>query len=224
MAITDWPLLERPREKLLDRGSSALSDAELVAIILRKGIRGKTALDVARDLLFLHGGLRPLFNATKKDICTVPGIGMHTFAQLQAVKELGKRCIQENFVKDQELFHIAAAKQYLRSKLHDYEHEVFACLFLDSRHRLIKFVELFRGTINQAVVHPREVIKQSLHYNAASVIISHNHPSGDPNPSVDDLELTQKIKEALYMVEIKLLDHIIVGSGEPVSCAELGYL
>jgi DNA repair protein RadC len=224
MSITDWPIQERPREKLLERGSGALSDAELIAILLRSGIRGKTAVDIARELLVAHGGLRPLFNASSAAVCATPGLGLQTFAHLQAVKELGKRYVQENLIKEENISHIAATKQYLHTKLHDYGREVFACLFLDNRHRLIKFIELFQGTINQAIVHPREVVKQSLHYNAAAVIIAHNHPSGDVVPSTADLALTQQLKEALELVEIKLLDHIIVGGQKTFSCAETGYL
>ncbi|MFI4954454.1 MAG: DNA repair protein RadC [Gammaproteobacteria bacterium] len=224
MPITDWPLQERPREKLLARGANALSDAELVAILLRCGIRGKTALDIARDLLATHGGLRALFNASAATICSTAGLGLHTFTHLQAVKELGKRYAQESLVREDAVSHIAATKQYLHAKLHDYGHEVFACLFLDNRHRLIKFIELFHGTINQAVVHPREVVKQSLHYNAVAVIIAHNHPSGEVLPSAADLALTKQLKEALQLVEIKLLDHIIVGGNKTFSCAEMGYL
>lgn len=224
MAITHWPVQERPREKLLERGASALSDAELLAILLRCGIRGKTAVDIARELLTQHGGLRAVFNASLSTICATAGIGKHAFAHLQAVKELGKRYMQENIMREDVLNHITATKQYLHAKLHDYTHEVFACLFLDNRHRLIKFTELFQGTINQAVVHPREVVKQSLYYNATAVIIAHNHPSGDVIPSAADLAITKQLQDALALVEIKLLDHIIVGSHKTFSCAEMGYL
>lgn len=223
MTITEWPLSERPREKLLERGPGALSDAELIAIIIRTGMRGKTALDIARNLLLTYGDLRALFNASMSEICATPGLGEHTFAHLQAVKELGKRCLQENLIKEKVLDHINVTKEYLYSKLHDYEHEIFACLFLDNRHQLIKFSELFQGTVNQTAVYIREVVKQCLHYNAVSVIIAHNHPSGDPTPSTADLHLTQQLKEALLLVEIKLLDHIIVGVQKTISCAESGY-
>lgn len=224
MSITDWPIHERPREKLLQRGANALSDAELIAILLRCGVRGKTAVDIARELLSTQGGLQSLFNASPATICAIHGLGMQTYAHLQAVKELGKRYIQENLIKEENISHIAVTKQYLHTKLHDYGREVFACLFLDNRHRVIKFTELFQGTINQAVVHPREVVKQSLYYNAAAVIIAHNHPSGDATPSAADLALTKQLREALELVEIKLLDHIIVGGQKTFSCAETGYL
>ena len=224
MPITNWPLYERPREKLLDRGASALSDAELIAIVLRRGTQGKTAVDIARDLILTHGGLRGLFNTNAATICATPGLSLHTFAHLQAVKELGKRYAQEKLVKEEIGGRIAGTKQYFQARLHDYEHEVFACIFLDNRHRVIKYSELFQGTINQSVVHPREVVKQSLYYNAAAVIIAHNHPSGEATPSAADLAVTAQLKEALALVEIKLLDHIIVGGQKTYSCAEMGYL
>jgi DNA repair protein RadC len=224
MAITDWPSHERPREKLLEKGAQALSDAELVAIILRTGTRGRTALDIAREMLIKHGDLRSLLNASVTEISAFVGLGVQTYAHLQAVKEIGKRLMQENLCKDNVLTHVNGTKQFFQGKLQDLAHEVFACLFLDARHRPIKYSELFQGTLNQTIVHPREVVKQSLYHNAASVIIAHNHPSGDAHPSALDLELTEQLREALALVEIRLLDHIIVGTEKTISCAELGYL
>jgi DNA repair protein RadC len=223
MPITDWPVHERPREKLMERGAMALSDAELVAIILRTGMHGKTALDLAREILVVHGGLRQLFNVSRTSFCATAGVGEHTYAHLQAVKELGKRYLQDYTVKEDALSNISMTKQYIHNKLHDYSHEVFACLFLDNRHRIIKFIELFQGTINQAVVHPREVVKQALYYNAAAVILAHNHPSGDATPSHADIEITKRLKEALSLVEIKLLDHFVVGNQSAISFSEQGY-
>lgn len=223
MTIKDWPHQERPREKLIERGPNALSDAELLAIVLRTGTHGKTAVDLARGLLSQHDGLRSLFNLSKSEFCATPGIGIQTYAHLQAVKELGKRYLQENVVKEDALLHSTATKKYVASKLGDYTHEVFACLFLDNRHRIIKFAELFQGTINQTFVHPREVVKQALHYNAAAVILAHNHPSGDTTPSHADMEITKRLKEALQLVDIKLLDHFIVGHQKTISLMELGY-
>jgi len=224
MRISDWPLHERPREKLLQLGATALSDAELIAIILRTGIAGKTALDLAREILLLHGGLRQLFNVSQTAFCDTQGVGEHTYAHLQAVKELGKRYLQDNIIKEEAILNINMTKQYIHNKLHDYTHEVFACLFLDSRNNIIKFLELFQGTINQAVVHPREVVKKTLFYNASAVILAHNHPSGDATPSQADIEITKRLKNALQLIDVKLLDHVIVGQQQAITLAESGYL
>ena len=224
MAITDWPSGERPREKLLQRGAEALSDAELLAIFLRTGVAGKTAVDLARELLDEYGSLRPLLEADQKRFCKSLGLGNAKYAQLQAVLEMGKRHLQETLERGISLENPEQTKTYLVSQLREYQHEVFACLFLDNRHRIIQFDKLFQGTINGASVHPREVVKQALSHNAAAVILAHNHPSGVAEPSQADQQITQLLKQALDLVDVRVLDHIIVGDGETVSLAERGML
>jgi DNA repair protein RadC len=224
MPITDWPEDERPREKLLARGAQALSDAELLAIFLRTGIKGKTAVDLARDLLAEYGSLRALLQADQKQFCKTLGLGPAKFAQLQAVLEMARRHLYETLQRDTVLRNPQDTRDFLLARLRDYAHEVFACLFLDNRHRVIQFEELFRGTIDGASVHPREVVKRALHHNAAAVIFAHNHPSGVAEPSRSDETLTTRLKDALALVEVRVLDHIIVGDGVCVSLAERGVL
>jgi DNA repair protein RadC len=224
MAITDWPELERPREKLLERGPEALSDAELLAIFLRTGVRGKTAVDVARDLLSRFGGLRELLAASADELCQVPGIGEAKYVQLQAGLEMGRRYLAERLVRGETLSSTADTRQFLQAQLRDRQNEVFCVLFLDNRHRVLVFEELFYGTLNGTAVYPREVVKQALKYNAAAVILAHNHPSGVAEPSRADEQLTSRLKEALALVDIRLLDHLVVGDGEMVSFSERGLL
>jgi DNA repair protein RadC len=224
MAITDWPENERPREKLLARGAEALSDAELLAIFLRTGVRGKTAVDLARELLTDFGGLRPLLRATESQFCSGNGLGQAKYAQLQAVLEMGRRHLWETLQRGDELRNPDDTRHYLTARLRDYPHEVFASLYLDNRHRVIAFEELFRGTIDGASVHPREVVKRALHHNAAAVILAHNHPSGVAEPSRADQALTQRLKDALGLVDIRVLDHVVVGDGAVTSFAERGLL
>ena len=224
MPITDWPLAERPREKLLAQGAAALSDAELLAIFLRTGVRGKTAVDLARDLLNEFGGLRHLLNAGQKAFCNHTGLGPAKYTQLQAVLEMGRRHLFETLQRGDTLSDPATTRQYLSARLRDIPHEVFACLFLDNRHRVICFEELFRGTINGASVHPREVVKKALHHNAAALILAHNHPSGIAEPSEADRQLTSKLQKALGLVDIRVLDHVVIGDGESVAFAERGWL
>lgn len=222
--IQDWPASERPREKLLARGPAALSDAELLAIFLRTGTRGKTAVDLARELLTHFDGLRPLFNADKKQFCSIHGLGEATYAQLQAVLEMARRHLDEQLRVMDALENPDATRRYLTSQLRHYRHEVFACLFLDTRHRVIAFEELFHGTIDGASVHPREVVKRALHHNAAALILAHNHPSGVAEPSRADTQLTRRLKDALALVDIRVLDHLIIGEGSGVSLAERGLI
>jgi len=222
MAITDWPAAERPREKLLERGADALSDAELLAIFLRTGTPGRSAVDLARELIDAFGGLRPLLAAERATFSARPGLGTAKFAQLQAVLEMGRRHLHEALVRGEALTSSETTRAYLRAQLGHRDHEVFACLFLDNRHRVIAFDELFRGTIDGASVYPREVVKAALRHNAAAVILAHNHPSGVAEPSAADTRLTERLRDALALVDIRLLDHIVVGEGEPISLAERG--
>ncbi len=224
MGIKDWPAAERPREKLLQRGTEALSDAELLAIFLRTGIAGKTAVDLARELLDRFGGLRPLLAADRNVFCRAPGLGDAKYAQLQAVLEMGRRHLYERLARGEQLSSPGDTRRFLQARLGDYPFEVFAALFLDNRHRVIAFEELFRGTIDGASVHPREVVRQCLRHNAAAVIFAHNHPSGISEPSRADESLTRRLKEALDLVDIRLLDHIVVGDGEFTSLAERGLI
>jgi DNA repair protein RadC len=224
MAITDWPANERPREKLLEKGAAALSDAELLAILLRTGMRGHSAVDLARNVLRNFESLRKLLASDRRRFCAQPGLGPTRFAELQAAVEIGRRQLSETLRTGPSLASPRATREYLTATLRDLEHEVFCCLYLDKRHRLIQFEELFRGTIDGASVHPREIVKQALQHNCAAVIVAHNHPSGIAEPSHADELITQRVKEALALVDIRLLDHIIVGDGTSVSLAESGLL
>ncbi len=224
MPITDWPSEERPREKLLLRGPGALSDAELLAIFLRTGVAGKTAVDLARELLAAFGGLRPLLEAESGRFCAEHGLGIAKYAQLQAVLEMSRRHLLETLTRGDALSNPDDTRDYLKARLRGYAHEVFACLFLDSRHRVISLDELFHGTIDGASVHPREVVKRALAHNAAAVILAHNHPSGVAEPSESDRLITRRLKDALELVDIRVLDHFIIGDGGAVSLAERGLL
>ena len=224
MSITEWPEDERPREKLLKRGANALSDAELLAIFLRTGVAGKSAVDLARDLLAELGGLKGLFSANEKSFCAVKGLGRAKYAQLQAVLEMSRRYLREE-IKDRDLLTSPeATRAYLKTQLHHHAREIFACLFLDNRHRVIRYEELFQGTIDGASVHPREVVRRALEVNAAAVIFAHNHPSGVTEPSQADLRITQRLKDALALVDVRVLDHLIIGEGDAASLAEQGLL
>ncbi len=224
MAIKDWPAEDRPREKLLQRGSAALTDAELLAIFLRTGTPGKSAVDLARELLSDFGSLKGLLNADQQQFCRGLGLGSAKFAQLQAVLEMAKRHFKEVLDRGNALTSPEITKAYLSAQLRGYSYEVFACLFLDNQHRVIKLDELFRGTIDGASVYPREVVKQALHHNAAAVIFAHNHPSGITLPSQSDKQITEKLKQALALFDIRVLDHFIIGDGDPYSFAEHGLM
>ncbi len=224
MAIRDWPLDERPREKLLRLGPQALSEAELIAILLRTGVRGRSALDVARDLLVQFGSLRGLLTTDYAALCAIPGLGPARYAALQSGLELARRHFQELMRVGPALTNPRATRDFLRMRLRDLPHEVFCCVYLDNRHRVIGFEELFRGTIDGASVHPREVVKHALARNAAAVILAHNHPSGICEPSQADEIITRRLKEALGVVDIRLLDHLIVGDDRCESLAERGLL
>jgi DNA repair protein RadC len=224
MSIRDWSAAERPREKLLSLGPQALSDAELLAIFLRNGVRGKSAVDLARDLLISHGGLRPLLTLEADAFCATQGLGPAKYAQLQAALEITRRHLRATLERGDALCSPSDTRSYLQARLRDYPHEVFACLFLDNRNRVIRYDELFRGTIDGASVHPREVVKEALRCNAAALILAHNHPSGIAEPSQADRALTERLKAALSLVDIRILDHLIVGDQEVVSLAEQGLI
>lgn len=224
MAIKDWPDQERPREKLCRLGPDALSDAELLAIFLRTGTRGATAVDLARELLGEFGGLRQLGAANADAFCAHRGVGRTKYVALQAALELGRRCLAQRLERGEALTSPDLTRTFLRSRLQDVPHELFCCLYLDTKHRVIRFEELFRGTIDGASVHPREVVRCALEHNAAALIVAHNHPSGVAEPSAADSALTRRLQEALAIVDIRLLDHLVVGDGEVVSFAERGLL
>lgn len=224
MAITDWPPAERPREKLLQQGAATLSDAELLAIFLRTGVHGCTAVDLARDLLKAFDGLRPLLEAERATLCRSRGLGEAKFVQLQAALELGRRYLEASLKRDAVLNSPDGTRAFLKARLRPYSREVFACLFLDNRHRVIFFEELFSGTIDGASVHPREVVKRALFHNAAAVIFAHNHPSGVAEPSHADRAITLRLRDALALVDVRVLDHFVVGDSEVVSFAERGLL
>jgi DNA repair protein RadC len=224
MAITDWPEGERPREKLLQRGASALSDAELLAIFLRVGVRGKSAVELARDLLAHFGSLTRLFHAGRADFAAFPGMGPAKYAQLQAVLEMARRALGEEMVQGDALGSPGAVRDYLRLQLGGLGHEVFMALFLDAQNRVLAREELFRGTLTQTSVYPREVVKRALAHNAAGIILAHNHPSGVAEPSQADRWLTDQLKTALGLVDVKVLDHFIVAGSQGVSFAERGWL
>ncbi|HLS79781.1 MAG TPA: DNA repair protein RadC [Steroidobacter sp.] len=224
MSIRDWPQSERPREKLLELGPAALSEAELLAILLGTGARGRSALDIARDLLVEFGSLRSLLTADRSTVCRTPGLGPARYVALQAALELARRHFHELMRSRPALANPRATREYVRMRLRDLPYEVFCSLYLDNRHRVIAFEELFRGTIDGASVHPREVVKEALSRNAASVIFVHNHPSGVPEPSRADELLTRRLKEALSLVDIRVIDHLVVGDSACESLAERGLL
>lgn len=224
MTIKEWPVEERPREKLLRRGERSLSDAELLAILLRTGVPGKTAVDLARDLLTRFQGLGNLLRADRRAFCESRGLGIAKYVQLKAVMEMARRHFQARIEGADLLTSPQATREFLGSRLQDYPYEVFACIFLDNRHRILHFEELFRGTIDGASVHPREVVRQALAHNAAALILAHNHPSGVAEPSQADRQITRRLVDALALVDVRVLDHLIVGRGEMVSFAEHGLL
>ena len=224
MQIRDWPPAERPRERLLQLGSGALSEAELLAIWLRHGTNGMNAIDLARSLLTRFGSLRSVLTAGCNELCGHSGVGPARWAELQAALEIVRRHHLERLQSGPVLGSPRAARDYLIARLRDLQHEVFCCLFLDSRHRLTRCEELFRGTIDGASVHPTEVVKQALARNATAVILAHNHPSGIAEPSQADEIITTRLRDALALVEIRLLDHLIIGDGHCTSLAEKGLI
>jgi DNA repair protein RadC len=223
MAISHWPLAERPRERLLTQGPGALSDAELLAVLLRTGARGKSAVDLGRELLARFGGLCGLF-ASPARLVEVKGLGSAKAAQLAAALEIARRSLNENLRSGDALTSPGAVRDYLRLALSAREHEVFLCVWLDAQHRALACEEIFRGTLTQTSVYPREIVKAALSANAAAVIFAHNHPSGAAQPSRADELLTRNLKDALALVEVKVLDHFIVARGHALSFAERGLL
>ena len=224
MAITDWPAQERPRERLLAQGPHALSDAELLAIFLRTGVSGKSAVDLARELLQSFGGLTALLHASEEVFCAVPGLGPAKYAQLQAVMEMARRALKEQSKQRDALNSPQAVRDYLRLQLGSREYEVFVVVFLDTQNRVVAIEELFRGSLKETSVYPREVVKRALAHNAAALIFAHNHPSGVAEPSRADEAITQALKQALALVDVRVLDHFIVAAGGGVSLAERGLI
>lgn len=222
MSILDWPREERPREKLLKAGAGSLSDAELIAIFLRTGIQGKTALDLARELLVFHGSLRALLLTDLEQFSKVSGMGAAKYAQLQASLEMAKRFFREELIDTQIIQSTEACKDYLRLALNEQKREIFACLYLDSQHKVLYFEELFYGTLDSASIYPREVVRSVLQHGAGAVIFCHNHPSGNPEPSRSDIEITQRLSDALALIDVKVLDHFVVAGPKVLSFAERG--
>jgi DNA repair protein RadC len=224
MAITDWPQGDRPREKLLARGAESLSDTELLAIFLRVGMPGKSAVDLARELLGHFGSLTRLFAASRAECVAMPGLGDAKYAQLQAVIEMARRALSETMHERDTLASPTAVRDFLRLRLGGLDHEIFMGVFLDAQNRVVRSEELFRGTLTQTSVYPREVVKRALAHNAAGIILAHNHPSGVPEASQSDRWLTDQLRQALALVDVKVLDHFIVAGTQSISFAERGWL
>lgn len=224
MNITDWPKAERPREKLLEHGAASLSDAELLAIFIHTGIKGKTAVDLARELLNSFGDLRSLLDADAKALCQFRGLGIVKYVKLQASLEISRRYLFAELDYSDAISGTSSAKAYLTSKLRHVTQEIFACLFLNSQNQVLAYEELFHGSINQAAVYPREIVRRVLKHNAAAVIFAHNHFAADAKPSEIDRNITKKLKEFLSVIDVKLLDHLIIGKNASISLAENGDL
>ncbi len=224
MSIKQWPVTEQPREKLINQGAHSLSDAELLAIFLRTGVKGKSAVDLGRDMVRHFGDIRGVMRANISELCVIPGLGETKYVQLQAALEMGRRYLAVEIQRGDILDSPQATREYLCLKLGHLSYEVFACLFLDNQHQIIRFEEMFRGTIDGANVYPRDIVKRVLELNAKAVIFAHNHPSGIAEPSQADRALTERLQRALDLLEIRVLDHFIIGDGQPVSFAELGLL
>lgn len=223
MSIRHWPEGERPREKLLARGSAALSDAELLAVLLGSGVRGKDAIALGRELLTRAGSLGALLGGPDQDI-RASGLGPAKRARIAAVLELARRSLAEQLAERRSLDSPSDSGDYLTARLRHLPYEVFGCLYLDNRHRVLAFEELFRGTIDGASVHPREVVRACLRHNAAAVIFAHNHPSGIAEPSAADQAITRELGQALRLVGVRVLDHLVIGQAQPVSMAARGLL
>ena len=224
MCIRDWPESERPREKIMKHGAEVLSDAELLAIFIGSGVNGEDAIATGRGLLRRHGSLRAVLERSPKQLTRLPGLGLARAASLAAALELGKRYLDSDLKRGDPFSDPSSAGRYFAQRLRHRPREIFAALFLDTRNRAVKFEELFRGTIDSTEVHLREVVRRALRHNAAAVIVGHNHPSGNAEPSPADLHVTGQLKQALKLVDIRLLDHFIIGDGPPISMAARGQL
>lgn len=224
MAITDWPVAERPREKLIELGAQALSDAELLAIFLRVGVVGKSAVDLARDLLIQFGSLNGIFAATEHELSQVHGIGSSKYVQLQAIFEMSRRALNEKLQQRDVLASPQAVRDYLVLKLGSYTKEAFLVLFLDTQNRLLATEEMFSGSLSETSVYPREIVKRVLHHNAAAVIFAHNHPTGNVKQSQADELLTKQLQQALALIDVKVLDHFIVAGNNTLSFSQTGLL
>jgi DNA repair protein RadC len=222
--IPDWQPQERPRERLLHLGAAGLSDTEILAVLLGRGTRGCSALELARQLMGEFGGIRSTLNAGTIELCEFRGMGPAKAATLLAARECGRRYLSERLRPGVTIGSPADSREFLRANLRDRPHEVFCCLFLDNRHRVLAFDELFRGTIDAAAVYPREIVKQALRRNAAAVILAHNHPSGVAEPSQSDQLITRRIRDALDLVDVRLLDHFVVGDQDCISLASRGMI
>ncbi|RUO78674.1 RadC family protein [Pseudidiomarina taiwanensis] len=223
-SIKQWPAAERPREKMSNHGVQGLADSELLAILLGTGVRGKDVVAFSRELLHAFDGIGGLLCAEADKLLQHPGIGPARVMQLQVIMELSRRYLSWQLQRSDGFTQPAMVKDYLTAQLRHQEREVFVVLLLDSQHRLLKYVELFYGTINAAPVYPREIIKLVMQHNAAAVILAHNHPSGVAEPSDADQRVTDRLKRALHLIDVALLDHFVIGAGEPVSFAERGLL
>lgn len=224
MSIKNWPASERPREKLLELGAASLTDAELLAIFLRTGMPGLSAVDLARNLLASQGGLAALFAADQARFCEAKGLGTAKYVQLQAVLEMSRRYLLDELQVGPSLTSPGDTRQFLLAQLRDLKHEVFACIWLDNQHRVLAYEPLFNGTIDGAAVYPREVVKTALRHNAAAAILAHNHPSGIAEPSQADRQITDRLVQSLGAIDVRVLDHMVVGSGVVISFAERGWI
>lgn len=220
MTIKAWPINERPREKLLQKGAAALSDAELFAIVLRTGIKNKSVVELARELLQHLGGFRGIFHTNIKTLCERPGMSITKFAELQAILEICKRYLKEGIAHKDLLKNNLETRIFLKSQLRDAKKEIFSILFLDAKNHVIAYEEMAHGTLNFAHIYPREILRQVLHYNAAGVILAHNHPSGFVEPSQADYLVTKQLQKALELFQVELLDHIIIGENQYFSFRE----
>jgi DNA repair protein RadC len=223
-SIKDWPAGERPRERLVSGGPEQLSDAELLALVLGRGVRGSSAMELARSLLARFGGVRGVLNAGLEELQTLHGVGPGKATALKAVRECCCRYLQEKLTPGRAIRSPSDSREFLVARLRDLPHEVFCCLFLDNRHRVLGFDELFQGTIDNTTVYPREVVRQALRRNAAAVILAHNHPSGVAEPSEADQLITRRIRSALELIDVRLLDHFVIGDGTCTSLASRGML
>ncbi|OQX14069.1 MAG: hypothetical protein BWK73_10445 [Thiothrix lacustris] len=222
MSMQYWPEAEKPVNKICDRGAQAMSDAELLSLFLKNTVT-KDSVSLGRDLLFKYGSLRKIFDLSEEEFCTNTGVNRASYAQFKGVLELSRRYLGERMQRGEPLSNPDAVRFYLMSRLRDLKSEVFACVWVDNRHRVIAYEELFFGTIDRASVHPREVVRRALHHNAAAVIFAHNHPSGVAEPSQADERITQKLKDSLHLIDVRVLDHFVIGD-QVVSFAERGLL